>query len=138
MRRAAILAMLLLGMQLIAPLGVPADQGRGRALLTFGFLILAAYTIGELAARLRTPKIVGYLLAGVLVGPSVLDLVTAGVIRDLAPVSRLAIALIAFLAGAELDWGELRTRGVAILKIMGAELGLSFAGIFVLLYALRG
>src|SRR5690349_19794356 len=102
MRRAIILALLFAGMRLILPLGV---EGRGsQALLTFGFLILAAYTTGELAVSLKLPRIVGYLLAGAIFGPSVLNTVTVDAVERLAPVSSLAIALIAFLAGAELRW----------------------------------
>src|SRR5690606_22270096 len=66
-RRFAILALLLVGLELLIPLGT---EGQGsQALLSFGFLILAAYTVGELASPLGLPKIVGYLLSGVLFGP---------------------------------------------------------------------
>ncbi len=135
MRRLFILALLLGSMQLIFPLGA---QGQGsQALLSFGFLILAAYTVGELAKAVRLPRIVGYLAAGVAFGPYGLATVTAAGVDRLAPVSQLAIALIAFLAGAELRWGEVRDRGPLLLKMMSAELLCSFAGLFGLLYAFR-
>lgn len=123
MRRLVILALLLLGMQLLLPLGVPGRSSQ--ALLTFGFLILAAYTSGELATSARLPRIVGYLLAGVVFGPSVLNIVTLDVSLQLAPVSSLAIAMIAFLAGAELRFSELRERGRAIMLILASELSLT-------------
>lgn len=132
MRRLLILALLLGGMHLILPLGEP---GMGsRTLLTFGFLILAAYTVGELVTAVRLPKIVGYLIAGVLVGPSVLGTVTTDGIYRLDVVSQLAIALIAFLAGAELQWAEVRERGVAFLKIMSVELLFAFVALAATLY----
>jgi Kef-type K+ transport system membrane component KefB len=56
----------------------------------------------------------------------------------LSPISDLAIALIAFLAGAELRWEELRERGVLLLKMTFTELGISFVAIFSLLYFFRG
>ena len=130
-----ILLLLLGGMQLIVPLG--ANGANSSTLLTFGFLILAAYTIGEIATRLRLPKIVGYLAAGVIFGPSVLDTVTIESHAELRPVSALAIALIAFLAGAELRWSEVRERGAVIAKILFAEFGLSFFAIGLLLIGLR-
>jgi Kef-type K+ transport system membrane component KefB len=134
MRRAAILAMLFVGMQLVLPLGTAS--GGSRSLLTFGFLILAAYTIGEIATTVRLPRIVGYLAAGMLFGPSALGFVSADVMTELSPVSRLAIALIAFLAGAELQWAEVRRRGGIILRIMSVELALQFVAIWVLLLLL--
>jgi len=53
-------------------------------------------------------------------------------------VSSLAIALIAFLAGAELRWSELRERGRAIALILTSELGITFLALAALLIALRG
>jgi Kef-type K+ transport system membrane component KefB len=135
MRRIVILLVLLGVMQLIAL--VAPFGGAGRSLLVFGFLILAAYSVGELAKQLHLPKIVGYLAAGLVFGPSVLNVVQAGAVQSLAPVSDLAIALIAFLAGAELEWGELRRRGVALLKLTGTELGITFIAILAVLVLLR-
>lgn len=134
MRRIIVLLLLLLAMRVILPLGQTASA---QSLLTFGFLILGAYTVGELFAQLRLPKIVGYLLAGLLFGPSALAIVSEGTIEALSPVSDLAVALIAFLAGAELRWKEVRENGTKILKILGAELPMTFVGVMGLLLALR-
>jgi Kef-type K+ transport system membrane component KefB len=122
-------------MQLIVPLGTGGHASR--TLLTFGFLILAAYTIGEIAKSVRVPKIVGYLLAGLLFGPSGLNTVTAEATEELKTVSALAIALIALLAGAELRWQEVRDRGATIFKILGTELAVGFVALVLLMLALR-
>ena len=127
MRRLVILALLFGAMQLVLPLGASAHGSQW--LLTFGFLILAAYSVGALAVLVRLPKITGYLAAGVLFGPSVFNTVTVDAIGELRPVSSLAIALIAYLAGAELRWDEVRRRGVTIAKILTAELVLGFIAI---------
>ncbi len=136
MRRVLILVLLLGGMRLLLPLGSPG-QG-SEALLAFGFLILAAYTVGEIATASRIPQIVGYMVAGVLFGPYVLEMVNEDGVARLAPVSDLAVALIAFLAGAELNLSELRARGILLLKIMSAELGLTFLVITAAVFALQG
>jgi Kef-type K+ transport system membrane component KefB len=133
-RRAIILVLLLLGMQVILPLGDLSPNQR--SLLTFGFLILAAYTVGEVATLMGLPQIVGYLAAGVIFGPEILNVVTTPVIITLQPINRLAIVLIAFLAGAELRWSEVRERGATILRIMSVELVFSFVALLALLLAL--
>jgi Kef-type K+ transport system membrane component KefB len=134
MRRALILLLLLVGMQLIVPLGrnVPSSG----ALLTFGFLILAAYTVGEIMGALRLPKLLGYLIAGIVFGPSAVGAVTSGAILRLQPVSELAVALIAFLAGAELRWSDVKDRGPAYLRIIGAEMPLNYVLIATAMYFL--
>jgi Kef-type K+ transport system membrane component KefB len=123
MRRVVVLALLFGAMKLIKPLG-RADE-TPEALLTFGFLILAAYAAGELAQRVGLPKLIGYLIAGLLSGPTVLGTVTESGGALLAPVSSLAIALIAFLAGTELDLTELRRKGVALLRLTVIELAVT-------------
>ncbi len=133
MRRAFVLALLFGCLQLIQPLGTPGFGSE--SLLTFGFLILGAYAAGELAATIGIPQLVGYLLAGVVFGPYALRTVPAAAVADLAPVSSLAIALIAFLAGAELRWEEIRTRGGIIFRILASELGLTLVVITALLAA---
>lgn len=135
MRRIVILALLFGAMKLIEPLGSP--DGAPATLLTFGFLILAAYAAGELAAGFGLPKIVGYLLGGVLAGPGVLGTVSSRAAGELAPVSALAIAMIAFLAGAELRWDEIRARGVILLKLTISEVAVTFFMVVGLLLAGR-
>lgn len=133
MRRSIILLLVFGLVQLMRPLG---SSGYGaEALLTFGFLILAAYTVGEIAHSLHGPKIVGYMLAGTLFGPEALHAISMASLERLAPISDLAIALIAFLAGAELRWTDLKREGLKLIKIMAVELAFGFAAIAALIYA---
>jgi Kef-type K+ transport system membrane component KefB len=135
MRRALILLLVYGVVELMRPLG---SAGYGsQALLTFGFLLLAAYTVGEIAKGYHAPKIVGYLLAGVVFGPAVLEVASSTTINRLAPISQLAIALIAFLAGAELRWEEVRERGLTFAKIMSVELAFGFVALASLVYGAR-
>jgi len=135
MRRLTILLILLGAMQLVLPLR--ADVAGTRALMTFGFLILAAVTVGELAKGVRLPKIVGYLGAGLIFGPHVAGVFDAQAAAELSGISTLAIALIAFLAGAELRWSEVRARGRVIVSMLGAELLMSLVAISLTLFALQ-
>ncbi|MBV6522589.1 MAG: hypothetical protein MNPFHGCM_02737 [Gemmatimonadaceae bacterium] len=135
MRRIVILVLLLGCMQLILPLGTPGYGGQW--LLILGFLIVGADAVGRLVAMVRLPKIVGYMLAGLIFGPSVLGTVSETAVEQLSRISSLAIAIIAFLAGAELRWSELRQHGTKILKILVSEMPLTFLVVTALLMAVR-
>lgn len=130
-----ILALLLVGVRLVLPLGNGARAPY--ALLTLGFLMLAAYTVAEIATAAKLPRVVGYLLAGIVFGPSLANIVTVEASATLAPVTSLAISLIAFLAGAELRWSEVKDRIGAIGKILFAELSLTLLLVLGLLLAMR-
>ncbi len=136
MRRLVILLVLYAVMGGVYVLG-GVDAG-APTLMLFGFLILAAYSVGELIKPFGIPKIVGYLIAGMAFGPPGLGYVTRPVLAELDSVSNLAVALIAFLAGAELQMSEIRERGVAIIKMVSVELVLSFLALTALMVLLRG
>ncbi len=89
-----------------------------RLSLGFGFLLLEAYLLGELAARVRLPKISGYILTGVLCGPHALGFIDAGLAADMKLIDDLALTFIALTAGAELKLATLRARGRTIALVV--------------------
>jgi len=118
-RRLVVLALLIGGALLLEPLRVPTEGVIApRSLFLFGILLLAADTLGAVASDLRLPRIVGYLVAGLLLGPSLLGLVPNPVFEDLGMMKRLAVGLIGLLAGMELRMDDLRKRWRSILAIL--------------------
>ena len=84
-RRLVVLLLLVGGAVLLEPLRVPTEGVIApRSLFLFGILLLTADTFGALAHDLGIPRLVGYLLAGLALGPSVLDVVPPGVLQDLS------------------------------------------------------
>lgn len=79
-------------------------------------LIVVARLLGQLFQRFNQPSIVGEMLAGVLLGPSVLNLIKTN--TALAGISELAIFLVVLSAGLEMNFKDilnaLRGRGVVI------------------------
>ncbi|MCL4811897.1 MAG: trehalose-6-phosphate synthase [Vicinamibacteraceae bacterium] len=78
--------------------------------LAVGFTLLAATVIGDAVARVGLPRITGYLLFGIVCGPSVADLVSREMARDLQVVNGAAVALIGLIGGLELRWSRLAPR----------------------------
>lgn len=121
-RRLVVLALLIGGAVLLEPLRAPTEGVIApRSLFLFGILLLTADTFGALAHDLGLPRLVGYLLAGLALGPSVTGIVPAGVLEDLGMMERLAVGLIGLLAGAELRVADLRQRHRAILWILALQ-----------------
>lgn len=116
MRRLFIVALLFLLMYALPFLRVAEDGAfHPKSLATLGFVLLAAYTLGEITGHFRLPKITGYILTGLLFGPSVINLFSAGVVEDIQLINSLAIGLIALTAGAEMKLDSLR----AVAKSLG-------------------
>ena len=99
-------------------------------LLAFASALLGAKLLGELAERLGQPAVLGELLAGVLLGPSVLGLVplTGGVLL----LAEIGVILLLFEVGLETDLAELARVGGPALAVALAGMALPFLGGFFL------
>ena len=78
-------------------------------LLDVVFLLGAAALLGGLFERMGQNAIIGYLLAGALLGPNVSSLVESG--DEVLAVSELGVALLLFTIGLEFSWTHLRGMG---------------------------
>lgn len=72
-------------------------------------LLLTALALGTLCERLKQSAILGYLLAGMLVGPNALDWMPNH--RAIASIAELGVALLLFTIGLEFSWRRLLTIG---------------------------
>ena len=86
----------------------------GLVVLTLGFTLLASHILGRLLSTLGLPLITGYLLAGIVLGPEGLGLVSLEVKNNLVTINQIALGLIALTAGGELALARLRPRLRAI------------------------
>ena len=78
-------------------------------LLQLAVVLIAARVGAEVAGRLRTPRVIGELVAGIILGPSLLGWVTPNdVIKLLA---EIGIILLLFEVGLETDLGRLIRAG---------------------------
>jgi len=81
-------------------------------LLDLVILLAAALVLGILAERLKQSAIVGYILAGMFVGPNVLEWVSTDDVEILA---EIGAALLLFSIGLEFSFRQLRRLGGATL-----------------------
>lgn len=68
-------------------------------------LLVAAKIFGEIFERLKQPAMIGEILAGVLVGPSLLNIVHRT--EDIKVISELGIFLLVIIAGLEINFDDL-------------------------------
>jgi len=76
-------------------------------------LLLAALVLGAAAERLRQSAIVGFLLAGMLLGPNALQWVRSD--SEVEILAELGVALLLFAIGLEFSWRRLRGLGASAL-----------------------
>jgi len=94
-------------------------------LIILGSAILISFLGGKGVSRLRLPMVVGYILAGVVLGKSFLKIVTPSEVAQVSLLNDIALGIIAFLIGSELSFSRLKTLGksiviIAIFESLGA------------------
>lgn len=118
------------GWRVALPLGVLLSGGAlaassaGTADLLFGlfWVVLAAAVFGTVASKLGVPAVVGQVLAGILIGPSVLNLVRPD--EFLLSLAELGAVFLLFMVGLETRFRDLLSVGKEALLV--AVLGIVF------------
>lgn len=104
-------------------------------LLAMATVLVAARGLGVLFTRLRQPPVMGEVLAGILLGPSLLGRVSPAAAGFLLPptvapylgvLAQVGIVLYMFLVGLELDLGQVARRSRATLHIAAASIAAPF------------
>jgi len=119
---------LLFGVAYLSLSAIQADTAQEQLTILMGFVLLAASVAGALAARIGLPKITGFLVVGILAGPSVVALIPDAALEALSLIDDFALALIAMLAGGELKVKSLRPAARSILLTTMAVVGIVWVG----------
>ncbi len=90
-------------------------------LLILATVLAAGTALGWMAKRIHLPSVTGQIVAGVLIGPSVLGLFDPHAIEGLAPLTHFALALIGVTVGAHLNLARLRNAGRRLFWLLIAE-----------------
>ncbi len=108
-------------MHMLSSFRVDGTDPSGATAVALGYLLLSAFFVGRLFHQLRLPRLTGYIVMGVAVGPSALRLLTEDSVTDLKFVNGLAVVLIALTAGTELELRALRPllRSIAWITLLG-------------------
>lgn len=131
---------------MIKSMASPADLQLATMGAGIAMVLVAGTALGSLARRLRQPAVIGEIVAGVVLGPTVLGqfpgnltgrLFPADVRPLLGAVSQIGLLLFMFMVGWEFERKLLRPHGRAAAGVSLSSVGLAFGGgvgVAVLLY----
>ncbi|MBQ8950955.1 MAG: cation:proton antiporter [Eubacterium sp.] len=80
-------------------------------LLSIGMIILVGLLLGWIVSKIRLPRIIGMLLAGILLGPYVLNVLDGSIIDMSGDLRKIALIIIIAKAGLSLDISDLKRIG---------------------------
>lgn len=97
------------------------------ALTFLGAATIIGYFMGHGARFVKLPSLIGYMVLGVVMGPSLFHIITESVAEDLSFITEIALGFVAFSIGAELSMSSLKRLGPGIISIIFAESFTAFA-----------
>jgi solute carrier family 9B (sodium/hydrogen exchanger), member 1/2 len=80
-------------------------------LLTVSLIIIGGFALSEISYRLKLPRIVGMLIAGILLGPFVFNLIAPEVLAISTDLRQIALVIILLRAGLSLNLRDLKKVG---------------------------
>lgn len=100
-------------------------------LLILGITIILGYLFGKNMKFLKLPSIIGFMLLGVILGPSVLNLHSEAIQENLSFVTEIALGFVALSIGLELKVSTLKQFGKSIIYIILLESFGAFIIVFI-------
>ncbi len=93
-------------------------QHMPESMMALGFALIVAYLFGKILTPFKLPKITGYIIAGIVVGPYLINLLSIPVVKNLQLIDSIALSLIALTAGGEFRYKKIRSQ----LKVIGSAI----------------
>ncbi|MFH1825741.1 MAG: putative sulfate exporter family transporter [bacterium] len=88
-------------------------------------LLILGFVVGRLSKIVHLPRVTGYLIAGILIGPSILKILNEHSLSQLEFIPQFALGLIALVIGAGLSFSLIKRLGwklvvITLLQAIGA------------------
>ena len=78
---------------------------------SLSLILFAGLSLAAICEKIRLPRIVGMIVAGILLGPFVLDLLDPQILGISAELRKMALIIILIRAGVSLDLSDLKKWG---------------------------
>ncbi|KPK45082.1 MAG: hypothetical protein AMJ65_01100 [Phycisphaerae bacterium SG8_4] len=105
-------------------------------LTLLGAATILAFYVGRAAKFARLPSLIGYMIVGVILGPSVLHLFDEPLMERLSFITEIALGFVAFSIGSELNLSSLKRLGMGIISIILVESFSAFVVVVFVMYLL--
>ena len=118
---------------------VIANMGStAKVIISLAIMLFAGFLITRISKKLRLPNITGYIVAGILIGPYLLNLIPQEIIVGMDFVTDIALSYIAFGVGKYFKFSTLKKSGSKVLTITLFEsLTAAIAVIFAMVYVFK-
>jgi Kef-type K+ transport system membrane component KefB len=108
------------------------------ALLLVGVMTIIGLYAGKSMKWVRMPSIIGFMLVGVIIGPSFFNILDEPLQKQLSFITEIALGFVALSIGLELNFRSLKELGAGIIVIIICESFFAFFAVTAGLFLLTG
>jgi Kef-type K+ transport system membrane component KefB len=94
--------------------------------ILIGIIIIAGFIFGELANKIKLPKVTGYIVAGILLSPDIASFVPESFVKHTDIVTNISLGIITFSVGGTLLISKIKSMGKQIMRITLMESSMAF------------
>ncbi|AHC16745.1 cation:proton antiporter [Salinispira pacifica] len=105
-------------------------------LIIIGVIVLLGIYFGKGAKLIHLPSIIGFMVLGVLLGPSLLGVLSGEFQESIGFITEIALSFVAVSIGLELSFASLKKQGGGIVLTIFTESFMAFILVSVLMYLL--
>lgn len=107
-------------------------------LFTVAIMFLIPLALSQLTKRMGFPNIIAYLVAGILLGPSVLNFLNEQALSDMEFITHMVLGFVAFKIGLEMNIKEILVHGKGVIITVLSESFLAAIMVSLFLYLFTG
>jgi Kef-type K+ transport system membrane component KefB len=90
-------------------------------ILAVGIMLFLGFLTGLAVEKLKFPMITGYILIGILLSPSLFNIIPSETVGQLDIITDVALGIVAYLIGSNLHWEDLQRLAKTIMWIIPFE-----------------
>ena len=105
---------------------------------SISLMLLGGFLFTRITKKLRLPNVTGYILAGITLGPYVLNVIPSSVISGMDFIADIALSFIAFSTGEYFEFETLKKNGFRVVIITVLESVLASVLVFIVTWGILG
>ena len=106
--------------------------------ISLGVILILGFLMTRLTKLLKLPSVIAYLLVGIIIGPSLINLIPQEFISRTSFISDVALVFVAFTAGEFFKFGVIKKSLGKAIAITAIESVMTFGLVFVLCFFIFG
>ena len=112
---------------------IPAENIQAESTILTGLILLGAYLFALIISKWSFPKLTGYMILGIILGPIGFNFLNSEIMDQLKVLESMALSFIALTAGGEFKFKQLKKFTKTLIYLLSGQVLVVFLGLIILI-----